>query len=115
MNQDQETSAKQKRIDEIKQELTILEGSSNKSEVDELESKKLKEFAEIVKLIKTRTVFGTYNPIIDAFHLYVLKLGVNDPDMKHVEKAFVIKELNEELEHARDNARKLKDEDDKES
>lgn len=108
MNQNQKKSEKQKRIDDLKQELTILEGDGSKK--DELESKKLKEFAEIVKLIKTRTVFGTYNPILDAFHLYVLKLGVNDPDMKHVEKAFVIKELNEELEHARDNARNLKDE-----
>ena len=110
MNQDQEKSDKQKRIDELKQELTILEGSSSKSEADELESKKLKEFQEIGTLFKTRNFFGTYNRIMDAFHIYILKEGHTDIDMANVERSFVIKELNEELEHARENARNLKDE-----
>lgn len=115
MNQDQETSEKQKRIDELKQELTVLEGDSNKNEKDELESKKLKEFEEIGRLFKTRNFFGTYNKIMDAFHIYILKEFHTNIDMASVERAFVIKEINEELEHARDNARNLKDESEQES
>ncbi len=115
MNQNQEKSDKQKRIDELKQEITILEGSSSKSEADELESKKLKEFQEIGTLFKTRNFFGTYNKIMDAFHIYILKEDHTDIDMVNVERAFVIKEINEELDHARGNARKLKDENEQES
>ena len=112
MNQDQEKSAAQKRIKELKQELLKLGG---KEEIDELESRKLKEFEEIGRLFKTRNFFGTYNRILDAFHIYILKEDYDEVDMANVDRAFVIKELNEELEHARDNARKLKDEADKES
>jgi len=113
MNQDQETSAKQKRIDELKQELTVLEGDED--EAKKLETEKLKEFREIGTLFKTRNFFGTYNKILDAFHIYILKEDCTDIDMANVERSFVIKELNEELKHARENARNLKDETEQES
>lgn len=112
MNQDQDKSLTQKRIEKLKQELLELEGDKD---TDKFETRKLKEFEEIGRLFKTRNFFGTYNRILDAFHIYILKEDYDEVDMSNVDRAFVIKELNEELEHARDNVRKLNDEAERES
>jgi len=79
-------------------------------EIDPLITQKLKEFGEIGILLKTRYFFADYKVDIDSYHVHILKENAEEIKTENIERSFILKEINEELDNARDRARKVKEE-----
>ena len=78
-------------------------------EIDPLIVKKLNEFREIGMLFKTRNFFADYKVDIDSYQVHILKEGVEEVITKNIDRSFILKEMNEELNDARERARKAEE------